>query len=103
MEFVMNTLNLEKFEKTIRTTVTLPSGLIDRSQHFVEKGVVPSRNALIIAAVERFLIELERVEIDRQFAAMQEDEDYQALNEEIANAFAESDWEALTLIEEVDI
>jgi hypothetical protein len=73
----------------------LPSGLVDRSQHFVEQGIVPSRNALIIAAVERYLNELERVEIDHQFAPMQEDEDYQTLNDEITNAFAESDLEAL--------
>jgi metal-responsive CopG/Arc/MetJ family transcriptional regulator len=95
MEYVMNTFDLEQFEKTIRTTVTLPSGLVDRSQHFVEQGIVPSRNALIIAAVERYLNELERVEIDHQFAPMQEDEDYQTLNDEITNAFAESDLEAL--------
>ena len=84
---------LSKFE-TIRTTITVPVDLINRSQRFVEGGTVPSRNALIVAAIEQFLLELERQEIDRQFEAMAEDETYQAMNEQLAEAFAESDWDA---------
>lgn len=84
---------LTEFE-TVRTTLTLPVDLVKRSQHFVDDGIVPNRNALIVTALERFLLELERQEIDRQFAAMAEDEAYQALNQQIADEFAESDWEA---------
>jgi len=58
-------------------------------------GERSSRNALIVAAVERYLQELERQEIDRQFEAMADDSAYQALNEELVEAFADSDWEAL--------
>jgi len=43
--------------------------------------------------------ELERQEIDRQFAAMADDSAYQALNEQTAEAFGASDWQALTLAE----
>lgn len=85
---------LKQFE-TVRTTITVPVDLLNRSQYFIEQGNVPSRNALIITALERFLLELERQEIDRQFEAMATDESYQTLNEQIANEFADSDWEAL--------
>jgi metal-responsive CopG/Arc/MetJ family transcriptional regulator len=85
---------LEKF-KTVRTTLTLPADLNKRSQHFVDGGIVPSRNALIIAALEKYLLELERREIDHQFEAMAEDDAYQVTNEQISESFAESDWDAL--------
>ena len=38
---------------------------------------------------------LEQQEIDRQFEAMADDDEYQTLNTEISKAFAESDWDAL--------
>ena len=90
----MNTLMFQQSEM-IRTTVTLPADLVARSQPFLDRGMIANRNALIVAAVEYFLAELERQEIDRQFAAMSRDEAYQTLNEAIADDFADSDWEAL--------
>lgn len=81
--------------ETIRTTLTLPVDLVKRLQHFIDEGAVPNRNALIVAAFERFLLELERQEIDRQFEAMAEDESYQALHQQVGEDFAESDWDAL--------
>ena len=84
---------LAKFE-TVRTTLTLPADLVKRSQHFIDGGTIPSRNALIVAALERYLLDLERQEIDRQFEAMAEDDAYQALNQQIAHEFAQSDWDA---------
>lgn len=89
---------LAQFE-TIRTTVAIPTTLLRRSQPFLDKGVVPSRNALVVAALEHFLAELERQEIDRQFAAMADDPGYQQMNEQMAESFGASDWEALTLAE----
>ncbi len=85
---------LSKFE-TVRTTVTIPTELISRSQKLIDNGVVPSRNAFIITAIEYFLSELERQEIDRQFEAMAVDKRYQALSESVEADFADSDWEAL--------
>ena len=85
--------------ESVRTTITIPATLMQRSQQFVDKGIVPNRNALVVAALERFLVELERQEIDRQFAAMANDSEYQALNEQMAESFSPSDWEALTLAE----
>ncbi len=84
---------LAEFE-TVRTTLTLPVDLVKRSQHFIDGGAIPSRNALIVTALERFLLELERQEIDRQFAALADDEGYQALNQQMVDDFGESDWEA---------
>lgn len=84
---------LTEFE-TVRTTLTLPVDLVKRSQHFIDGGTIPSRNALIVTALERFLLELERQEIDRQFEAMAADESYQALNQQLVEEFAESDWDA---------
>lgn len=46
---------------------------------------------------EQFLADLERREIDRQFAVMSSDEAYQTLSVRIADTFAESDWEALSI------
>ena len=85
--------------ETVRTTVTVPVELIDRSQHFIDGGTLPNRNALIVAALEHFLTELERQEIDRQFEGLAEDESYRTMNQDLAEEFAESDWEALTLAE----
>ena len=87
---------LEKFV-TVRTTVAVPAELLKRSQRFVDEGSVPSRNALIVTALERFLSELERQEIDRQFELMADDDDYRGQSKHLAEDFAESDWEALTL------
>lgn len=95
----MDKLGLEQFE-SVRTTVTLPANLVKRSERFVEKGVIPSRNALIVAALEYFLAELEEREIDQAFAAMAEDKAYQLLDERLAEEFADSDWEALLSAEE---
>jgi len=86
--------------QTIRTTVTLPLDLANRSQQIVDKGQAPNRNALIVAALEHFIAELERAEIDRQFAAMADDAAYQTLNVDMAESFAESDWEVITMMEQ---
>lgn len=85
--------------ESVRTTVTLPVTLMQRSQQFVDKGIVPNRNALVVAALERFLAELERAEIDRQFAVMADDDEYQAFSTQMTEAFADSDWEAFRMAE----
>jgi len=55
---------------------------------------VPSRNALIIAALKKYLTELEQREIDKQFETIAEDDAYTDLNKQISESFMESDWEA---------
>lgn len=90
---------ISQFE-TMRTTVTIPTRLIQRSQRFLDLGIVPNRNAFVVAAMERFVEQLEREEIDRQFAEMAEDVEYQALDEEVVESFRFTDWEALNLAEQ---
>jgi metal-responsive CopG/Arc/MetJ family transcriptional regulator len=85
---------LSQFE-TVRIAINVPIDLINRSQHFIDAGTFPSRNALIVTALEQFLLKLERQEIDRQFEAMAEDDEYQAKSEQLSEDCAESDWEAL--------
>jgi len=77
-----------KQHTAIRTTVTLPQELADRSQRFIGPDALPSRNALILAALEYYLTKLERAEIDEQFAQMADDVDYLALNEQIVESFS---------------
>lgn len=60
---------------------------------------MPNHKTLLIA-LEHFLIEWKRAEIDRHFAAMAADDEYQSLNEQLAESFAVTDWEALQLAEE---
>ncbi len=93
---------LDQFD-TVRTTVTLPRSLVDRGQYFVDGGQIPNRNALIVAALDHFLQELERQEIDRQFAMMADDAAYQTLMLAESEAWADSDWEALTVVEQENI
>jgi len=95
-EIYMAQLAIKQYE-SVRTTVNLPAELVRRSQRFVDDGTVPSRNALIVAALEHFVEHLERRAIDAQFAAMADDADYQSLSLDLADEFAESDWEALEL------
>ena len=51
---------------TVRTTVVLPVRLIERTQVFIDRGLVPNRSAAIAAALELLLDEIERQEIDRR-------------------------------------
>jgi len=87
-----------KSVETVRTTINLPSGLVERAQRLVDMGLVQSRNALILAALEHFVEHLERQVIDAQFAAMADDEAYHTLNLDLADEFAKSDWEALEFL-----
>ena len=77
---------LSEFQ-TVRTNVAIPSELLTRSQHFIGEGKIPDQNALVVAALEHFLKELERQEIDSQFEAMANDTAYQFLNQTIVEEF----------------
>ncbi len=83
-----------RFE-TSRTTITLPTRLLERVNAAIDSGILPNRNVVIAAALETYLDEIERQEIDRQFAALAEDSSYRQLNEELTEAFADADWQAL--------
>lgn len=80
-------------EKT-RTTIDLSVTLRDRVQRAVERGAARSQNALIIQAVEQWLQTQERNWLDAQFASMETDENYRALQLTIAEEFVPLDREA---------
>lgn len=86
---------------TTRTTVTLPTRLVMRTQAMIDRGLVPNRNAAIVAALESFLDDLEQRQIDEAFEAMGDDEEYRQLSRDINEEFAETDWEALVAGEPV--
>jgi len=85
-------------EERVRTSLDLPQGLQERIRQAVQRGVAKSQNALIVQAVEEYLAQLEQDLIDAQFAEMEHDEGYQALNRQIEGEFARSDWEALQTV-----
>lgn len=86
--------DLDQFE-TVRTTVSLPATLVERTRIFIERGLIPNRNAAIAAALEYFLDEMERQDIDRAINSMATDEAYDQLGEDLDSEFAASDWESL--------
>lgn len=78
----------------VRTTIDLPSSVRDRVQQAVERGAARSQNALIVQAIEQWLIGLERSWLDAQFAVMENDESYRSLQFTIAEEFVPLDREA---------
>jgi metal-responsive CopG/Arc/MetJ family transcriptional regulator len=81
-------------EGRIRTTVDIPRDLWERVRRAINNREVKSRNAFIVQALERYLEQLEEAWIDGEFARMKNDEEYKALNLQMAKEFAQSDWEA---------
>ena len=62
--------------------------------------VAPSRNALLIQALQRYLEDLEQGEIDAHIAQMAEDAAYQNLHLRMVKEYEPAGWEALRLSEE---
>lgn len=60
----------------------------------VKAGKAKSRDELIARALHKELAAIKRAEIDASFAGMANDAEYQAEAMQIAEEFAQSDWEA---------
>ncbi len=74
---------------TIPMVISLPFELLERTERLVERGLADTRDSLLRTAIEKFIDELEeRSSIDAELAAMAEDEDFQALNRQVAAEFA---------------
>lgn len=85
---------------TIPMVISLPFELLERTERLVERGLADNRDSLLRIAIEKFIDELEvRSSIDAELAAMADDEDFQALNRQVAAEFAASDYEALRVDE----
>ena len=87
-------------KKRIRTTIDIPIELSERVNKALHKKCAPSRNALLIRALQRYLEYLEQEEIDAQIAQMAADSEYQELHDQLAKEYEPAGWEALRLGEE---
>ena len=77
------------------TTVRLPKELYEQARNAVkEAGVASSINDFMVHAVEEKLRQLREQEIDRAFAEMHTDQDYQRDAVALTESFARSDWDA---------
>lgn len=75
--------------ETVKATVVLPKELAEGIEHVVKEGLVPSKRALFEMAVKKFLEELERERVDKEFEAMASDPEYLKLAERIAAEFGD--------------
>jgi Arc/MetJ-type ribon-helix-helix transcriptional regulator len=77
-----------------RTTIALPSDLLDDIDQLVGEGKVRSRNQLIAQAIRRELAARKRAAIDASFQGMADDEDHRKESETLDREFATAGWEA---------
>jgi Arc/MetJ-type ribon-helix-helix transcriptional regulator len=80
---------------TQRTTVALPTDLLEAADEAIARGAARSRNDLIARALLHELEAFQRRLIDEAFSWMADDPVYRDEALEIADEFATSDWEAL--------
>lgn len=78
-------------------TLTLPGDLLEAVDRAVREGKARSRNDFVAAALQRALAAAHTAGIDAAFAAMADDDDYQAEARALVEEFATADWEALQL------
>lgn len=86
-------------EPTIRTTLSLPSELIEATDSVVNQGKAKSRAEFITQAIRHELAALKRAEIDAELAEMAQNPEYQAEVLKMEAEFAPASWEALQLEE----
>lgn len=85
-----------KLMQDIQLVVTLPFDLLERTERLVERGYARNRDTLLTAAIEKFIAQLEeQIAVDADLLTMSADSDFQTLNLQIAEAFSESDYQAL--------
>jgi Arc/MetJ-type ribon-helix-helix transcriptional regulator len=83
--------------QTVRTTLTLPSELLEDTDLAVSQGKARSRNEFVAQALRHELNTLKMAEIDAAFADMANDTEYQAEARQIEAEFAPASWEALAI------
>jgi metal-responsive CopG/Arc/MetJ family transcriptional regulator len=85
--------------RRLRTTVALSVDLLEEMDALVREGKAESRNDFVEKALRKQLAASRRAAIDAEFAQMATDRVYQGEAVQVAEAFAEADWEALQAIE----
>jgi len=83
-----------------RTTIALPSELLDGVDAAVRDGHASSRNDFLSRAVRSELERLERRAIDKEFEAMATDAVYRKEASRITDEYEIADWEALRVAED---
>jgi metal-responsive CopG/Arc/MetJ family transcriptional regulator len=81
--------------RRLRTTVALSAELLEEMDARVQRGEADSRNDFLERALRNQLAASRRAAIDAEFAGMASDPAYQREAVQIAEEFAEADWEAL--------
>ncbi len=82
---------------SVRTTLSLPSDLLEAADQMVREGKARTRNEFVAMALRRELAAQRRAKIDAAFAEMANDEEYKAEALRIVEEFAEADWEAFQI------
>jgi metal-responsive CopG/Arc/MetJ family transcriptional regulator len=85
--------------RRVRTTVALAADLLAEMDAMVGRGAADSRNAFLERAIRKQLAASRRTAIDAEFAQMANDSTYQKEAIQVAEEFAEADWEALRAAE----
>ena len=86
-------------KQVIRTTLSLPSELIEATDSIVNRGKAKSRAEFITQALRNELDALKRAEIDAALSEMAQNPEYQAEVLKMEAEFASASWEALKLEE----
>ncbi len=86
-------------ERTQPTTVRLPGSLLDQAKEFLESGVtgIATMSGLMAGALEWYLENMRKEQIDQAFLKMAEDRNYHRLSRELNEMFSNSDRETMSL------
>ena len=87
-------------KQTVRTTLTLPSELLEATDKVIKEGKAKIRNEFIARALENELKALKRAEIDAELIQMTQDPSYYAEVLRMEAEFSKASWEAFELREE---
>ncbi len=82
---------------SVRTTLAIPTDLLQATDALVSQGKVNSRNEFIAQALKHELASLKRAEIDESLSEMAQQQDYQTEVLKMDSEFAIASWEALEL------
>jgi metal-responsive CopG/Arc/MetJ family transcriptional regulator len=82
---------------SVRTTLAIPTDLLQATDVLVSQGKANSRNEFIAQALKHELASLKKAEIDESLAEMAQQQDYQAEVLKMDSEFAIASWEALEL------
>lgn len=84
--------------KLKKATFTLPESLLDKLRLYAEKNRVPSANAAVREAIEKYVAELEEEDFARAMDAAAKDPDFIKDNEDVEKDFVHADAETARMM-----